>query len=95
MDSLKLKLIKVFGHVGERLELELAPDAKEFYHHWYMNIENSVHAKRLDTYALRLMPLLAVNDLKKEVDLVTVKKAVAIFDWQLLPVHDPASSFPS
>jgi hypothetical protein len=56
-----------------------------------MNIERSIHAKRLDTYALRLMSLLAVNDLKNEIDEETVDRVTKLCDWQLAvrKIHDP------
>ena len=48
-----------------------------------MKIERSIHSKRLDAYATRLMPLLSVNDGVKMVDESIVKKVLAIMDWQL------------
>ena len=43
---------------------------------------------------MRLMSLLAVNELKQEVDLDTVTKAVALADWQLVArkLHDPVDA---
>jgi len=60
----------------------------------YQNLEKSVHAKRLETYALRLMCLLAVNDLKTEVDDETVRKATKLCDWQLevRKLHTPVDA---
>lgn len=92
-DKLTLKegLLKVVNHVGKFLELEITPSAADLYHNWYMNMERSIHTKRLDTYAMRLMSLLAVNDLKDEVDEETVNKAISLCDWQLevRKTHDP------
>ena len=53
--------------------------------------DRSVHSRRLDTYALRLMPLLAVNDMKTAIDVETVRKAIFLCDWQLevRKLHDP------
>lgn len=62
---------------------ELTPDAKELFDLWYMSLENSVHSRRLDTYALRLMPLLAVNEFKEEVDVEIVEKVIDLMNWQL------------
>ena len=42
-------------------ELEITPEALALYESWYMNLEQSIHTKRLDTYAMRFMILLAVN----------------------------------
>jgi hypothetical protein len=83
--------MRIIRHVDRGLELDISPSAKEIFHNWYMNMERSIHAKRLDIYAMRLMSLLAVNDLKSEVDLEIVKKATALCDWQLevRKNHDP------
>jgi len=91
---LKQRLQEILSHVGQGLELELTEEAKELYDAWYMNIEDSIHAKRLDTYALRLMALLAVNDLKDEVDSNVVKKVISLSNWQLevRQIHDPIDS---
>ena len=89
---LKQRLGEILRHVGEDgLELDITPEALQLYHQWYMGLEMSIHAKRLDTYAMRLMPLLVVNELKGEVDVEIVKKAIALCDWQLdvRRLHDP------
>jgi hypothetical protein len=84
-------LKKVLKHVDKNEKLEITNDAKKFYHNWYMNIKSSIHAKRLDTYSLRFMLLLAVNNLKSEIDLEVVKQAIALCDWQfeVRKMHDP------
>jgi len=78
-------------NVGDRLELDLSTDAKEVYHDWYMNIPDSIHSKRLDTYALRLMALVAVNEFKQKIDAPIVSKTVRLSDWQLevRTLYDP------
>lgn len=88
---LRKNLGDINSHVGRFRELDLTRAAMDIYHRWYMGGERSVHAKRLDTYALRLMSLLAVNDLKNEVDEDTVQKVIALCDWQLevRKLHDP------
>jgi hypothetical protein len=48
-----------------------------------MNLDRSIHAKRLEGYALRWMGLLAVNELKRIIDIDIVKKAISLCDWQL------------
>ena len=57
----------------------------ELYSSWYLSLINgSVHTRRIDTYAMRLLPLIAINDFKKEIDVDVVTKVIAIMDWQLL-----------
>jgi hypothetical protein len=91
IQSLKTDITKVLQHAGYHQELDLTQDAKDHFQQWYLNLDRSIHAKRLDAYALRFMALLAVNELKTEVDMDTVKQALAICDWQLevRQVHDP------
>jgi len=73
------------------LELEMDREAGEIYHRWYMDLEQSIHAKRLDTYALRFMVLMAANDGKRSIDSETVEKVIRLMDWQLEArrLHDP------
>ena len=63
--------------------LQLTPSARALYSDWYKNRENSVHSQRLETYALRLMCLLAVNDRRNEVDENVVENVIKLCDWQL------------
>ena len=88
---LKQRLLEVLRHVGDGRELDLTPEAKELYDYWYMKLERSVYSKRLDGYAMRLMSLLTVNELKPEVDREVVSKAIALCDWQyaVRALHDP------
>jgi hypothetical protein len=89
--NLKTKLEEILRHAGGFMELAVTPSGAAVYEDWYMNMERSIHAKRLDTYALRLMSLLAINDLKNEVDEETVRKVIALCNWQLnvRKIHDP------
>jgi hypothetical protein len=91
---LKERLGELLRHVANHGELDLSPEAKELYHSWYMNRPQSVHSKRLDTYAVRFMPLLAVNEFKSEVDAETVKKVIDLCDWQYFvrQLHDPVDA---
>ena len=69
--------------MGPRLEMGITPEAHAIYERWYLNLESSVHAKRLDGYALRFMGLLAVNENQKEITPGIVQKATALMNWQL------------
>jgi hypothetical protein len=75
-------------------ELVIEPDASELYQEWYLSIPASVHSRRLDTYSLRLMCLLAANERKAAVDVDTVNKAILLADWQLetRQLYDPIDS---
>ena len=56
-----------------------------------MALERSVHARRLDTYSLRLAMLLALNNRKREIDLEAAQHATLLCDWQLAvrKIYDP------
>ena len=75
---------KVFDTVGTRLEVGLTEGANKIFSDWYFDIarEESIHTKRLDTYALRLMPLFAVNEGKTFIDEDIVKKVLTLMNWQ-------------
>lgn len=76
-------LIQIKNFVGSGIEFDFTDEAKSVYHDWYLNSEKSVHAKRLDTYSLRLMQLLALNEMKKTIDVETIRHAISLADWQL------------
>jgi hypothetical protein len=82
-DLLVRRLKDVIRQVERVCEVSLTPGARALYDFWYMNRERSIHVKRLDTYSMRLMPLLAVNELKSEVDEEIVRKVIALANWQL------------
>ncbi len=69
--------------VGDYFEMDVAEDALSQFEDWYLSLEQSIHARRLDTYAHRLMPLLAINEGKFVVDAEIVDKALQVMDWQL------------
>jgi hypothetical protein len=88
---LKDQLNEILGLFRERIEMPVDLDAFELFDKWYLGLESSVHTKRIDTYALRLMPLLAANEAKSHVDVETVQKVIQLSNWQLQTrkLHDP------
>jgi hypothetical protein len=88
---LQKKLGDIIQFVGNGLEVDISQDARTLYHAWYMGLDRSIHAKRLDTYALRFMMLLAVNEMKKTIDRGIVEKVIRLMDWQLAArqLYDP------
>lgn len=87
----KKKLSEVLEVAAKHPVMEMTEEARERYDHWYMNRERTIYSKRLDTYALRFMPLIAVNDLKTVVDVETVEKVIGMCDHQhfLRQTYDP------
>jgi hypothetical protein len=73
------------------VRFDIDADARELFERWYLELPSSMHTKRLDTYAHRFLPLLAVNDGKDTIDEETVQKAISLCNWQLRvrQLHDP------
>lgn len=89
--SFKERLGELLRHSENHRELTLTQNAREIFHEWYMALERSIHTKRIDTYGLRLMSLLALNELKPEIDDETIQKVLALCNWQIeiRRLHDP------
>jgi hypothetical protein len=89
--QMKQDLIQILKYAKDGIRFELTPEAAEYYHHWYLHRDKSVHVKRMDTYSLRLMMLLAANELKPEIDIDIAQKATALCDWQVevRKLYDP------
>lgn len=85
------KMRDIFQFIGEYREIDLSKSGKEMFHEWYMNRPQSIHSKRLDGYALRLMLLMAINLKAKEIDKEIVSNAIELVDWQLImrQTYDP------
>jgi hypothetical protein len=75
---------EVLDTVDMHLEVELTKEAEKIFSDWYFDIakEETIHTKRLDTYALRFMPLFAVNEGKTIVDEAIVEKVITLMNWQ-------------
>ena len=87
----KKKLGAVLEFAGKHPRMEMTDEARARYEDWYMKREHTIYSKRLDTYALRFMPLLAVNDLKSAIDVETVEKVISLCNHQhtLRQTYDP------
>jgi hypothetical protein len=84
-------LIDLRNFVGSGIEFDFTQEAMNIYHDWYMSAENSVHSKRLETYSLRLMQLLTLNEKRRTIDTEIIQNAIALCDWQLevRKIYDP------
>lgn len=90
-DLMKNELRRIINTAFMTPELDVTPAARALYESWYLNLEQSIHTKRLDTYALRFMILLAVNAGKVEVDEEITQDVIDLMNWQLEArrLHDP------
>ena len=89
--KLQNRLAELLKFIDKGFSIGISKDGRELFHGWYLSQGGSVHSKRLDTYALRFMMLLAVNDFKREIDSDTVQKVIQLMDWELAVrrLHDP------
>lgn len=81
-EQLKTQLMRVLEHINETSSIDVTDEAFSIYDQWYKNLPQSIHTKRLDSYALRLMPLLAANELKPHIDEDIARKVIRLMDWQ-------------
>jgi hypothetical protein len=88
------------AQIGERVktqiaslprELDITPEAKMTWAHWYCNLPSSQHTARLDTIGLRLLALIALTTDKRAVDIATVSTVAAIlnYEFELRVLTDP------
>jgi hypothetical protein len=99
-DRLKQQLAELLKLItdaaeGGLVEMGLTGDASERWDEWYHDETNErpkgESARRLDTYGMRLMPLLALNDGKTQVDAEIIEKVITIlkFEYQTRLEVDP------
>lgn len=69
--------------IDGRYAMPIASEAREIFDMWYFGLEQSVFSKRLDTYGHRLMPLLAINDMKDKITSEIVEKTIKLLNYQL------------
>jgi hypothetical protein len=63
--------------------MPIVPRGERLFEEWYFDTPRSIFTKRLSAYGHRLMPLLAINEKKKVVDIETVEKVIALLNYQL------------
>ncbi|OGW51749.1 MAG: hypothetical protein A2Y81_12720 [Nitrospirae bacterium RBG_13_43_8] len=77
------KLSDVLRSANANRILNITDEARAIFNKWYLGTEKSIHSKRLDTYALRFMPLLAINEQKSKIDVEIIEKIICLMNWQL------------
>jgi hypothetical protein len=82
--ALRDELRYIVGNAQAVKEYTLTPEAFARYDKWYRETldHKSVHAVRLDNYALRFMLLFAVNESKTEIDVPIVESVIELVEWQ-------------
>jgi len=82
-DRMKRDLGKILRSTSETPEFDFTPGARQLYESWYLSLDQSIHTKRLDTYALRFMILLVINSSKNIVDEKIAQDVIDLMNWQL------------
>lgn len=78
-DAIKTQLIDIIDNAGD---MSISPNADKVWKSWYGARRKDEFSKRLDEYLMRLAVLIALSDKKYNIDDVTIRKAIAIVDWQ-------------
>jgi Protein of unknown function (DUF3987) len=64
------------------LTLDMTPEGKRAWQHWYDDLPSSIHTKRLDSIGFRLLGLIALTDDKDGIDCDVVKTVIRILDYE-------------
>lgn len=86
LEPMRKKLIEILSGIpGAGFKLDINEDAREIFDAWYLSDEShkSPLSKRLDTYGLRLMILLAVNVGASTINAQISENVVKLLQWQL------------
>ncbi len=84
-------LRRIVSVVGDGRTLGITTDADAAFQAWYMKADRSIHAKRIEGYALRLMLLFCANEERERIDIDVVNRVLRLCDWQVKvrQLHDP------
>ena len=83
LKTLQRKLGDLLKKYPSSIKLPVSDGAQAIFDHWYFNVKPSPFTKRLDTYGLRLMILLTVNEGRQAVTEETASNVVDLLQWQL------------
>jgi hypothetical protein len=67
----------------EHTKLPITDEARQVFDEWYFGLEPGPFSKRLDTYGLRLMIILAANEKQKSISAEIARQVVTLLRWQL------------
>jgi hypothetical protein len=86
--NIRLKIANKLSGIGMEIDDNALTEWSRFYKTLKKKVPFSI---RLDTYGLRLIPLLAINEAKTMVDKTIVDKIIKLLEWQLNTrrLHDP------
>jgi len=92
LQKMKQELETINETIGLNHTFNITAEAWTAYDNWYLNLpRNSIHSKRLDGYCLRIMMLLAANQLESRITKEIADDAIKLCDWEyeVRRIYDP------
>lgn len=85
------ELLSLLDFIGPFKEFGIDDSAYSALQDWYLNRPKSIHSKRLDGYALRLLILMAANKKQSMIDDQMVDDVISLVNWQfdMRQMYDP------
>lgn len=80
--TLYAKLTEIFEFFPNPSVIEVDPDALQLLQEWYEFCESSDYTKRLETYGLRILMLMALSEKKFTIDESMAKRCIQLLEWQ-------------
>lgn len=81
-DIIREKLFKIKARIGTGIVIPMSFNSRSVYDDWYGNMRKSIHNERIDEYAMRLMLLYAISEMRYEITDDIAQKVITICDWQ-------------
>jgi hypothetical protein len=75
------EVLKTFPE-GQVTLIEMDEDAEDRMNQWYKSYERNDFTKRLESYGLRLLQIMAISEKKTEIDLDMVERVITLLEWQ-------------
>jgi len=85
------ELFLLLDFVGIFKEINISDSAYKILQNWYTDRPSSIHSKRLEGYALRVLILMAANKKQDIIDDQMAIDVISLMDWQLemRQMYDP------
>jgi len=78
-----LKFVDSLPKQNGRYAMPVDSDAYDLFESWYLAQEQSLFTKRLESYGLRFIVLLTINEHQNQVTADIVQKVIDLLSWQL------------
>jgi len=82
VDLLYSRLHGIFDQFPSGTALELDLDAYDLLQEWYMSCKSGDSTKRLETYGLRILMIMALSEKKHNIDAEMAGRCIQLLEWQ-------------